>query len=259
MTAAGVAGSVRAGRWAPIGLVISGAMLTLPSPTVEAAIAVSLCSGSPGCICVDWDYGGGTYLEVRCPGGSADGWTTEPSGEGPNGPTDSWGGGPGLPGPEAPEPGTPLTGNLLYRVGLAVSEAREGLTPDLVYDEDQGKLVEEPTECTRLFDGNPTGHTGRYLLNQHVVFRNGEGVTGPGGSVPCAQGKEIWTTCCSHRRYIFICDGFEDVPLPAAAANIIHELMHVAGQTEDSNGATGPGNPPNSGQITAVVKAACSL
>lgn len=86
-------------------------------------MSVSFCTGQPGCICIDWDRGTSSYLEVRCTtGGGTGGWTQDPTGETVDHPG---GGGWNGPGDEkqSDNPGTPLTMHLLRAWNIATDQA----------------------------------------------------------------------------------------------------------------------------------------
>lgn len=59
-------------------------------------------------------------------------------------------------------------------------------------------------------------------------------------------------------RYVFLCDTFFGFAPSSASLLLIHELLHVAGQLEDLNGAAGPNNPPSSDAIQDEVENACT-
>jgi len=124
-------------------------------------------------------------------------------------------------------------------------------------DPDASKYEFLPNTCADLFWGAPWSTNGQYLLHTYVAFRNGDGVTDPNGHVPCSEGAAAWTTCCNHDKYIFLCNSFQNLSSSDRIYTVIHEVMHVAGQKEDTNSTFGPSNPPNPSQITAAVRSAC--
>ncbi len=97
---------------------------------------------------------------------------------------------------------------------------------------------------------------GAYILGSYIVWRYGEGVTDSRGNVPCTI-STAWTECCTHRKYVFICDSFARLTPEERTITVIHEALHVAGQKEDRTTSFGPGDPPTSSQIQANVRAAC--
>lgn len=223
------------------------------SSDAEAATRIYMCL--EGCLCIDWDRGTSTYLEVRCPNGDG-GWTTDPTGGGWN-PPGGWGG----PGNEKPSdnPGSAPSGGL----GFAISKAKDLAWKRLRGDQNcclAGKPYYTPSECTQLFFNNEMGRLGADLIQNYVNFRRGEGVKAPDGSTPCNNpGISAWTTCCNHDPDVLVCDRFENLSTGDGAAILIHEVMHVAGQPEDTTTSAGPGDPPTTQDITASVKEACSL
>lgn len=227
------------------------------SSVAEAAVRIYLCTapGRVDCLCVDWDRGFSTYLEVRCPTGDG-GWTTDPTGKDPQ-PPGGWRG----PGNEQPSdnPGTPPGGEL----GFAIAKAKDLAWKRLRGDQNcciGGKPYYTPNECTKLFLGNELGSLGAGLIQNYVNFRNGEGVKDQKGNVPCnSAGTSAWTTCCNHDPDVLVCDKFKNLSTNDGAAILIHEVLHVAGQPEDSTTTAGPDDPPTSNDITASVKEACNL
>jgi hypothetical protein len=210
-------------------------------------------------LCIDWDRGFSTYLEVRCPSADDSGWTTDPTGALPPG----YGGGGGWrgtgDGETSDNPGTPPKPSLQFAINRAKDLARQRLKGDSQCCIG-GKPYYTPNECTKLFIGNPLGTLGAGLLDNYVNFRDGTGVSGPGGTVPCSSGgTAMWTTCCQHDPDILVCSSFANLGVNDAAAIMIHEVLHVAGQPEDTTPTAGPGDPPTTGEITSRVKDACGL
>jgi predicted metallopeptidase len=56
-----------------------------------------------------------------------------------------------------------------------------------------------------------------------------------------------------------VCDRFANMSTRDAAAILIHEVLHVAGQPEDQTQTAGPNDPPTTNQIQQRVKEACNL
>lgn len=237
--------------WLGVGICLAIAWV-VPAPA-HAEITVTICG--PGCICIDWDRGFGSYVEVRCTSGGG-GWTTTPPGPGdppPAGPG-SFGGGPDPQSPQSPAPCNPLTAPQQQRLNFAKSYARTKLSRVRVNSPEPATL---PTTCTELFKHSPLGRSGLNLLDDYVVFRNGQNCSAPDGANPCAEGKAAWTTCCGHRPEVFLCNSFANLSNSDAGLRLIHELLHVAGQIEDGSSTSGPGDPPTSGQINDIVRDAC--
>lgn len=104
------------------------------------------------------------------------------------------------------------------------------------------------------------GRMGADLVQNYIVVRGGEGVQGPGGSVPCDNpGIAVWTTCCQHDPDVFVCNSFGSLSSNLQTALVIHETMHVAGQPEDTTATAGPNDPPTTAEITARIREACGL
>jgi len=114
------------------------------------------------------------------------------------------------------------------------------------------------TTCSALFEGSPLGREGADLIQNYVVFRDGTGVKAPDGTKPCDADVRAWTTYGKHSPVVYLCDSFSTTNNTEAAYYLIHETLHVAGQMEDKDSAFGPGEPPNTAQIQAVVKDACA-
>jgi len=247
-------------RWFAGTLALLGAavLTVLAAVPAEAAVNVYLCTapGQVGCVCVDWDRGFSTYLEVRCPAPADDGWTTDPTGGPP-----FHGGGWRGPGTDQPSdnPGGPPKPDLQFAINKAKDVAWERLRGDhnccLA-----GKPYFTPNECTKLFLGNPLGGTGANLIKNYVNFRDGEGVKDSKNNTPCKSSTtSAWTTCCNHDPDVLVCDKFKHLSTNDGAAILIHEVLHVAGQPEDTTPTAGPADPPTTDQITQRVKEACKL
>lgn len=209
----------------------------------------------PGCICIDWARAFGSYVEVRCTSDNG-GWTTTPPG-----PTDPPPGGPGsFGGPESPSdpttpaPCNPLTLQQTQKLNAAKPYARQKMSRIIVQNPEPTPL---PTTCTELFKNSPLRRSGVSLLDDYVIFRNGQNCEAPNGSEPCAAGAAAWTTCCGHKREVFLCNSFTNLSSSTAGLRLIHELLHVAGQTEDGTSSHGPGDAPTSTQIDDLVREAC--
>lgn len=61
-----------------------------------------------------------------------------------------------------------------------------------------------------------------------------------------------------HEPIIYLCNGFFEQTPELGAQIIIHELLHVAGQSEDGTPEAGPGDPPHSVDISDAVAQACN-
>lgn len=224
-----------------------------------AAASVGLCPSENGtpCLCISWDVKGGTYIEVRCPEASISGWTTDPNGNNPQ-PPGSWRGPGSEPEPRTSHPGNPLGLKEKVKWDNAMDIASTKLLGDC--ENIGGKPHCIPDECGRLFQGNPLGRKGYDLLTNYVIPRGGEGISDAHGVKRCSlPGVQAWTNCCDHNPYVFVCKRFGDLNANDAAMFMIHETLHVAGQHEDTDGATGPGESPNTNQISAAVREACGL
>jgi hypothetical protein len=149
----------------------------------------------------------------------------------------------------------PLPPATLLKVNQAHAVAKALVAGD--YDPSTGFRI--PNECTMLFNGNLLGQSANSVMGS-VKYRSGTGVQDQAGNTPCNASVAAWTTCCNHSPYVFICDSkFNGLPASEQPYYLIHEAMHVAGQLENGTGTvTGPSDPPNSEQITALVKKACS-
>jgi len=241
-----------------LGLVVASATL---APRAEAAAKVYFCTSEGGtpCLCIDWDGPASTYIEVRCPSAGESGFTTDPNGHLPPG----YGGGGGWQGPgggqTSDNPGKPTSGELTFAINNAKSIARLRLKGDSECCL-AGKPYNVPNECTKLFVGNPLGMLGAGLLDNYVNFRDGTGVHAPDGTVPCnSGGTAMWTTCCAHDPDVMVCSSYKNLGVNDAAAIMIHEVLHVAGQPEDATPGIGPGDFPTTNEITQRVKDACNL
>lgn len=159
--------------------------------------------------------------------------------------------------PPSPLPGDAITAQQLTKLAAAKSAARSKVARRRIPGLDPPTLA--PTTCTLLFENAPLQMTGVELLDSYVIFRGGQNVVGPLGNEPCSSGGTgAWTTCCDHSPIIYLCNEFSNLSSSTAGLILIHEMLHVAGQREDSNSTTGPGNPPNTAQISAAVMEACS-
>jgi hypothetical protein len=245
-------------RWfiaVPIGLAAS----LLAVAPAAAKVKISLCG--PDCLCIEYDEDFGTHIEVRCNlsggGGGEGGWTTiepGPNEPAPDGPGSF--GGDGDPGEETtPAPCNPVPVARQPKLNSAISSAKTRLTRVGPPENRQ------PTTCTTLFRNSPLGMPGLTLLDPnapfHAIFRYGENCTLPNGDQPCNSGVAAAATCCTHSPYVYICDAFDNRTTTEAALLLIHELLHVAGQKEDTTTSAGPGDPPTTNQLNDVVRAAC--
>lgn len=176
----------------------------------------------------------------------------------PDGSGGSWGGSGTPAAAPTPLPGQPIVGGLYALVGQAKSKAVIKVRGEKVTDPGTPKDTWIPTRCTNLFVHSPLGKSGVELLNSYIVYRDGTGVIDTTGVDRCAVGTAAaWTKCCQHDPVIFICDKFNNLNTNQRANILIHEALHVGGQREDTDGAVGPGNPPNTGQISEIVAEAC--
>lgn len=246
-----------------VALALVPVSLAIPTP-VAAKVKVTLCG--PGCICIDYDKGSSSHIEVRCTGGGGGGggagggggWTTippEPNDPAPDGPGSF--GGDGDPGaPVDPHPCNPVTGALSQKLTQAKAWANSHLSwigpPE----------NRQPTTCTHLFRNSPLHLSGKSLLDGaapfHAIFRNGQNCTLHNGEPsPCSSSTAAVATCCEHSPYVYLCDSFAGLSQSDAGIRLLHELLHVAGQKEDSTPTTGPGDPPTTNQLNDLVREAC--
>lgn len=142
------------------------------------------------------------------------------------------------------------------RVDAAVADARNKVRKYKPLDAAGNKH----TTCSALFVGYSSHPDGLTVLNS-IIIRNGEGYT-RAGDTPCAPGPDhahaFWDPALGPRNpYVFVCNSFYGFGPDSAATFLIHEGLHVIGQTEDHSGSTGPGDAPTYDQIQAVVEAAC--
>lgn len=247
-------------RHRSIWLFVTGVIGSLAVPIdIEARVTVSFCQGQPGCICIDWDRVSSSYVEVRCPSGQGtSGWTNDPSGGDVDHPGDGGWRGPGG-GQTSDSPGSPLTGALAFAWSRAKNSAWSKVRGDSSIGP-TGKPMYTLNKCSSLFFNNPMGELGHNLIDNYIVGRNGEGMRGPDGTIPCDNpAVSIWTTCCNHDPDIFVCASFEGLSATMQIALLIHETMHVAGQTEDQTPTSGPGDAPTTSDITSTVREACGL
>lgn len=240
---------------------LGASLFLLIADNAQGAVTIGFCSNQPSCLCVDWTVGASSHIEVRCPDGSgSSGWGTDPGGD-PSGIVDPGGGfgGSGNEQPESsPAPGNPLSPTLMQRWGAARATALDKLEEDIEMIGGKPKAI--PNKCSLLFRNNNLGRKGDDLLNSYVIARGGEIIQAPDGSVPCnSSSTSVWTTCCNHSPYVFVCNRFGNLPVSGREAMAIHETLHVAGQGEDGSSSAGPGDSPTSGQITDFVEEACDL
>lgn len=252
--------SLGAVRWtrSSMGTALVLGVAALGAERADAAATVTICSKQPDCVCVTWERVGGEWLEVRCPEYGGDpGWTRDPGGGDIVDPDPGWEG----PGGEQPpsNPGDPLSGEDKFAWDKAADLAWEKLRGDRNCCI-AGKPYYTPNECTKLFLNNHLGRLGADLVKNYINARYGQGLKDAQGDTPCSQsGIAAWTTCCDHDPDILVCDSFKNLSTSAAAAIVVHETMHVAGQPEDTTSSVGPDDPPTTSQITARIKEACGL
>jgi hypothetical protein len=228
-------------------------IVAMIATTTAAQAEIKMCANASGvkeCICIWW--ASTTTVEVRCPDGSQD--VVLPPSAYPI--PSTWGGTGSRPAATPVPGGTIVDATVSNKLQIAKSNAATKLKGEW----DSELLRFEPDECTELFDSSPLGISGKGLLSSYVTFRSGTNLQDSKGNVPCNDPNvALWTVCCEHSPYIFICDSFKNHTTSSATALLIHELMHIGGQTEDKNGTIGAGDPPNTSQITAAVRSACGL
>lgn len=246
-------------RLAPVRHVVFIALaLTFAGVSVARSIAqIEICQ--TGCLCIYWSPAvGDDWYEVRCEAGTGT-WVTVPlpvPDPLPDGPGSFLGDGQPDPPPVNP-PCTPLMGSNLQGYNQAKALAESKLTRVKVGGPQSG--ITAGTTCTVLFRNSPLPLSGLDLLKNYVVPRYGGGGCNPeGGAVnQCtASGASMWTTT-NHNRIVYVCDSFFTMTTSQRAHKIIHELLHVAGQTEDQTTSTGPGDAPTPTLIDQLVTAAC--
>lgn len=132
--------------------------------------------------------------------------------------------------------------------GKTTALARGRLSPEtLIKDPDY-----EPTSCMQLFSTFEGFQNGKWILNQFVQFRNGEGVRTSNGQVPCGGTVTAWTVDPGSRYpYIFICNRFSSMSRRDRAIKVIHEILHTAGMKENT------GNWPSPSEIDALISREC--
>jgi len=221
------------------------------------------CGEQNKCVCISWNTNTGAAIEVRCPppedvNSTKSGWSPIGDPKDSDGTRGSFGGNGSKPGAPSTLPGMPINAITNTKLSPAKNTALQRLKGEQETG-DNGKPIWTPTACTDLFLNSPLGMPGAQLLGTYVIFRDGTGVLDTGNVDRCGTNTAAaWTTCCNHDPVIFICPLKFNAATPEDRVKyIIHELLHVAGQLEDGNGTTGPGDPPNSGQININVDAAC--
>lgn len=139
-------------------------------------------------------------------------------------------------------PGTPLAGDLQFRVNSAKSTALQ-------------KLNNRP-QCAALFAGyTAPWNSGSWILG-FVTYRNGEGTARCTSGTPLAA---AWTTIptnpaeTGHPNFIVACRSFGTLTVGEAANTLIHEALHVAGHRERPPDTTGM----TTGEIQQMVREAC--
>jgi hypothetical protein len=222
------------------------------------------CGDTGECVCISWTTSGGATIEVRCPtGGSGlSGWATGGDPDNADGTRGSYSGSGQKQTPPSSLPGMPINSTTGMKLTPAKNEAIKRLKGDIETGDD-GKPLVIPNKCSELFANSPMSSTtnqypGAQLLGNYIIFRDGTGVKDAQNRDRCAEGVAAWTTCCLHDPVVFICPNqFNNASYENRIKYVIHEALHVAGQLEDGNGTTGPGDPPNSGQISSNVADAC--
>lgn len=209
---------------------------------------VSRCSFDPACLCIEWSGAEGATIEIRCPSGSDDtgGWTTTGDFGGPTvvpdivDPEGSWEGTGGFGGPGLLL-GKPLTLEEQLDLGNAEFFAK--------------RMINNDPECQKLLAGSPLTENGDWLLTK-IQYRKGETVPGSLCSKPnvAAFARNV----PQHEPIVYLCNLFFFLDAVGAGQVLIHEMLHVAGQSEDSTQSTGPGDAPSSEAIHDTVTAACN-
>ncbi len=222
------------------------------APAAEAVTAYPCAAtgvGPKDCTCVDW----GAHFDIRCP--AITDWRE--LGDPPNPPPErNTNVGPG--GPTGNPPGRDLDGYPIlrdfFKIAKATALARGKLSAMLP----KSHPDYEPTDCMELFAPyGPKSSNGKWLINQFIEFRLGEGVQS-NGIAPCSGGSmpHAWSLHAgSGYPYVFLCDRFANLPLKEAAVIIIHEALHVAGLEE----SPATPNRPTSQEIQNQVRQTCNL
>ncbi len=223
-------------------VVLTAVFSFLAAATPADGATLSRCGSTYDCLCISWNSG----FEIRCPIGPDPFDTTvarnpnpEPGRNPGAGPRGSGGG----------HPGTSFLADQTFKLNAAKRKAlkRGALSPlKPLKDPDY-----EPTDCMMLFAGLEVSHSGKWLLNNFIIFRNGEGVSS-GSEVPCSAGNSAWTVSPGSRYpYVFLCDSFFNLTQAQAARKLVHEALHVAGQFELTAGIT-------PAEIDGLVSSSCS-
>lgn len=224
-------------------------------PSVADAGKAARCGAQNECLCIDWSFEAGSYIEVRCPGGgNTDGWISGQAG--PNNPP-TWDG--------DPDDLTNTRGSWDPNIDEIEFPPGRGSAPrERMKDTlNAGKRIalerlEQDAECKALFQGNPTGHSGIDTFRM-ISWRDGNGMY-PSSQDPCDQGLVFaWVDASSEKAEAYLCYEFQFLKKDLAAAVLIHEALHIAGQDEDQTSWSGPGDPPRSMDISQIVANACNL
>lgn len=231
-------------RWWIFAVAVMVLRPTLATPV--GAVEASRCGWDPSCLCITWFDDGGASIEIRCPSGSDDGWTppdTDASGS-------SGGGAPPIIDPEGSWDGTGAFDSPGFLLGEELTFDEELFVDDAYYYAD--RLLRLDPECKALFHGSPLTENAAWLLSK-IQFRNGQGMSG------CAKkGTAAFVRHPGkHEPIVFLCEAYFESSYLYAGQLLIHELLHVAGQSEDSTATSGPGDSPSSIGIQLVVMKAC--
>lgn len=248
-----------------IQILVLGALYHVASAKPALAnMRVEVCPNNPGCVCVTWWIDPTFYVEERCSGGTG-GWVpappppgSPPNGDGSWGFSTTWG--------SSPPPQTPPFNDFQNgRITTATEVAKRMVAPKKIKPPD----ITEPhyfvqTTCTALFWNNRLGVDSQTAFNA-ARFVNGTGYrTVVNGQLVDGCSALSGTTYAfvdpnrgPNDRYIFLCPSFFGIAPPDNALMMIHEVLHITGQTENRTSSAGPGDPPSSAGIQAAVEAAC--
>lgn len=223
----------------------------VPAEAGEARVYWCSSEDNVKCVCVDWDVEGGGYIEVRCPpgGNTSGGWLRGNSA------------GPGWSPTDLVNPNGTWDPNQQFKFPSFLGTTLE---PEMATAVTTAKKValyrlENDPECAALFANNPLNKTPRQILSA-ISWRDGQYMKDGHGRNICDQGVIFaFTSQEAGHAEVYICPVFDQLDAASQAAVVIHEALHVAGQTEErGSNASGPGNEPSSWQISNLVAKACT-
>ena len=215
-------------------------LVALPAEGLEA----SRCSFDPACICIEWSWDAGSEIEIRCPAeGAGDGWARSPVNGHPDiiDPGGTFRGDGRLSG-DTPQAGE-VRGDTMNRIRNAKDRALTAL---------------QIPECA-AFENSPLPLSGETIV-QMISWLDGDAVQ-PFNRCDEPDGPAAYYRSPGrHVLQIYVCqDPLNEFTPGGLATLVIHEALHIAGQTEDGTRPASPSDPPNSFAITYVVAQACNL